>query len=143
MSTDRILVHRSVLEPFKKALFDATSDIFPSSGPSQVMVTAGGAKKTKGLVSSATKSGANVIYGDLEAQEESNTRMRPIVIEGIKKGMDFYTEESFGPAVGLLEIDSVEQAIDIINDTGYGLSSSVFTEDLKTGLRVAREIESG
>ena len=69
--------------------------------------------------------------------------MRPIVVEGIKKGMDLYSEEAFGPAVGLVEIQSLEEAVDIMNDTGYGLSAAVFTQDLGRGLKVAREIESG
>jgi acyl-CoA reductase-like NAD-dependent aldehyde dehydrogenase len=57
--------------------------------------------------------------------------------------MEIYQTESFGPTVSLIEIDSEEEAMRIANDTEYGLSSSVFTEDLRRGLRFAREIETG
>ena len=143
MSTDRILVHRAVLPKFKEELFKAIGHIFPKSGPSPILVTPAGVKKTKGIVNSTVESGGKVVYGDLNAEEESHTRMRPIVIEGIKKGMELYSDEAFGPAVGLLEVENEQQAIDIMNDTGYGLSASVFTEDLKAGFRVAKAIESG
>lgn len=143
MSTDRILVHRAVLPKFKEALFKAIGQIFPQTGPSAVLVTAAGVKKTKGIANSTVEQGAKVVYGDLNAQEESNTRMRPIVMEGLEKGMDLYLEEAFGPAVGLMQVESEQQAIDIMNDTGFGLSASVFTEDLKAGFRVAKAIEIG
>ena len=144
MSTDRILAHTSILPAFKEKLFAAISSTFPSSpSPSQVMVNAAGVKKTKSLVTSALDSGAKVVYGTLGADEESNTRMRPIVVEGIQKGMDFYSEEAFGPAVGIVEVRSSEEAVDVMNDTGYGLSAAVFTRDLGVGIRIARGIESG
>ena len=69
--------------------------------------------------------------------------MRPIVVEGVTKEMELYHIESFGPTVSLIIVESEEEAVRIANDTEYGLSSAVFTEDLKAGLRVARQIETG
>ena len=69
--------------------------------------------------------------------------MRPIVIEGITKDMDLYYTESFGPTVSLFSFEDEDEAIDMANDTEYGLSAAVFTESLTTGLRVAKRIESG
>ncbi|KAF4505437.1 hypothetical protein G6O67_007387 [Ophiocordyceps sinensis] len=57
--------------------------------------------------------------------------------------MDIYQAESFGPTVSLIAIESEEEAVRIANDTDFGLSSAVFTEDLRRGLRLAREIETG
>ena len=54
-----------------------------------------------------------------------------------------YAEEAFGPTVGVLEVESEEEAVRVANDTGYGLSAAVFTEDLRRGFRVARQIDSG
>lgn len=69
--------------------------------------------------------------------------MRPIVVEGVTKDMDLYHQESFGPTVSLISVDSEEEAVALANDTEYGLSASVFTKDLAAGLRVAKQIESG
>jgi len=54
-----------------------------------------------------------------------------------------YHIESFGPTVSIIQVESEEEAIAIANDTEYGLSSAVFTEDLAAGLRVAKQIETG
>ena len=144
MSTDRILVHSSILPKFKTAFTTAISQIFPSSGPSFVLANAAGAKKPKAMTEKAVSQGAKVVYGDLDSmQGESPTRLRPIVVEGITKGMDLYGEEAFGPTVGLMEVSSEEEAVGIMNDTGYGLSAAVFTRDLRRAFRIAREIEAG
>ena len=64
-------------------------------------------------------------------------------MEGVTKEMDIYRTESFGPTVSIITVESEEEAVEIANDTEYGLSSAVFTEDLAAGLRVARQIETG
>jgi acyl-CoA reductase-like NAD-dependent aldehyde dehydrogenase len=57
--------------------------------------------------------------------------------------MDIYKTESFGPTVSLIPIETEEEALRIANDTEYGLTAAVFTDDLRRGLRLARNIESG
>ena len=99
--------------------------------------------KNKNLVNQALSKGAKLVAGDANATEETETRMRPIVVEGITKDMDLFYEESFGPTVSLMVVESEEQAIKLANDTEYGLSSAVFTTNLASGLRVAKKIESG
>lgn len=143
MSTERILVHRSILEPFKKALSSAISNIFSDSQPAPVLVTSAGVEKNKKLISNALENGASLVYGDAQAQEASATRMRPIVIADVTKDMDIYHTESFGPSVSLIAVDSEDEAVEMANDTEYGLSGAVFTENLARGLRIARRIESG
>ena len=64
-------------------------------------------------------------------------------MESVTKEMDIYRTESFGPTVSIITVESEEEAVEIANDTEYGLSSAVFTEDLAAGLRVARQIETG
>ncbi|KAK4951118.1 hypothetical protein LTR28_006898 [Elasticomyces elasticus] len=57
--------------------------------------------------------------------------------------MDIFYTESFGPSVALISVKDDEEAIELANDTEYGLSGSVFTEDLRRGLRIAKAIDSG
>lgn len=143
MATERILVHKSIKSDFEKAFVKSIEKLFSSKEASPVLISQAPVAKNKKLVKDATKKGASVIYGDLEAQETSQTRLRPIVLNNVTEEMDIYNEESFGPTVSLLEIETEEEAIRIANDTPYGLSSAVFTEDLRRGLRIAREIETG
>ena len=69
--------------------------------------------------------------------------MSPIVVKGVTEAMELYNTESFGPTVSIIEIETEEDAVRMANDTPYGLTSAVFTEDLRRGLRLAKRIESG
>ncbi|EEY21271.1 salicylaldehyde dehydrogenase [Verticillium alfalfae VaMs.102] len=90
-----------------------------------------------------SRQGARVVAGDPNADDASPTRMRPVVLGGVTAEMDIYQTESFGPTVSLYEVETEEEALRIANDTEYGLSSAVFTEDLRRGLRFAKNIETG
>ena len=52
-------------------------------------------------------------------------------------------EELFGPAVGVSSFDDIDKAIELANDTRYGLSAAIFTQDIDRALRFANEVESG
>ena len=149
----------SILPAFREALIGAIGGIFPASDPG-VNVLSAGVEKNKKLIADATAKGAKVIHGDPSIEESTKTRMAPIVVEGVKKGMDLYYTESFGPSVSLIPFETEEEAIEIANDTEYGeswrpfmcsdrvnigpgLSGAVFTESLSRGLRVAKQIETG
>jgi len=143
MSTERILVHQSIMEPFTEALKSAVDNIFQKSGDAPILVASMGVDKNKQLLQDATSKGAKLVYGDMDAKENSATRMRPIIVGDVKKDMDLYYTESFGPTVTLLSVSSDEEALKIANDTEYGLSGAVFTKDLTRGLSLAKRIESG
>jgi acyl-CoA reductase-like NAD-dependent aldehyde dehydrogenase len=144
MATERILVHRSIALQFKEALTAAMDQVFGGQGKDAVvLINAAPVEKNKKLLKDAIDKGARAIYGDINHNDDSKTRMRPVIIENVKEGMDIYHTESFGPTVSVYEVDSDEEAIRIANDTDYGLSSAVFTEDLRRGLKIAKQIETG
>ena len=143
MSTDTIILHASIAKDFKHHLSQFLNTTFPTSSPAPILVTPAGVDKNKKLRSNALSSGASVIHGDPDAKEDSDTRLRPLVLSGLKSDMDLYGTESFGPSVSVIEVSSEKEAIKIANDTEYGLSASVWTKDLVRGLRVAKRIESG
>lgn len=143
MSTERIIVHASIASAFAAELKSTIATIFPATAPAQILISAAGVSKNKHLVKDAVKNGATLLTGDADATEDSATRMRPIVVQATPTSAQLFQTESFGPTVSLLTVDTEEAAIALANDTEYGLSSSVFTEDLRAGLRVARQIETG
>jgi len=140
MSTERIIVHKKVSDAFQEHLRAAVSKMWPEAF---VHINAQAVEKNKKLAQDAASKGATVLTGDINAEEASKTRLRPIVLASVTPEMDIYKQESFGTTVSLLEVDSEEEALRIANDTEYGLSSAVFTEDLRIGLRFAKNIESG
>lgn len=143
MSTERILVHKNVRAEFETKLRESIDKLFGPDGEAPVLIQSRAVEKNRILLRDAVDKGASVLYGDVGAEEASKTRMRPVVIAGVQESMDIYKTESFGPTVALYEIDTEEEALRIANDTEYGLSSAVFTEDLRRGLRLAKGIETG
>ena len=143
MSTERIIVHKNIKDKFITKLQEYIDKIFPSDRPAPILITSAAAEKNRKLVTDATSKGASVLIGNVNGTETSKNMLRPVVLGGVTKDMDIYQTESFGPTVSLLEIETEEEALEIANDTPYGLSSAVFTEDLRRGLRFARRIEAG
>jgi len=106
----------------------AVTEIFPEAS---VLVNKMGVEKNKRLLKDALSKGAKLLNGSIDTKESSETRMAPIIVSGVTKDMDIYKTESFGPTVSLIVIETEEEALRIANDTEYGLSSAVFTEDLR------------
>lgn len=147
MSTERIIVHRAVAAAFEAKFVASAGKFFPASADAPVLIHRPAADKVRKLLRDARDKGATVVLGGdgLEggAEGPNATRLRPVVVKGVTTDMDLYKTESFGPSVALYEVDSEEEALRIANDTEYGLTSAVFTEDLRRGLRLARGIETG
>lgn len=143
MSTERIIIHKKVKSQFQEKLKAIVNGMFPSDGPAPILINEMAVKRNKALIEDATSKGATVIIGDAKAPESRSAELRPIVVDKVAPGMDIYKTESFGPTVSLYEIETEEEAIELANDSDYGLTSAVFTEDLRRGLRFAREIDCG
>ncbi|KAI0006491.1 aldehyde dehydrogenase [Xylariaceae sp. FL0662B] len=143
MSTEKILVHKEVSRVFQKKLLDAVEGMHPAEQDAPIVINAQSVEKNKKLLRDAVSKGALPLNGDVDVEESSKTRMRPIVVSKVTPEMDLYHQESFGPTVSFVEVETEEEALRIANDTEYGLTSAVFTEDLRVGFRFARGIETG
>ena len=75
--------------------------------------------------------------------EWEDNRCQPTILEGVTAEMEVYAEETFGPVTSLYPIDSVDEAIELANESEYGLSAAIYTSDLEAAMRFANEIESG
>ena len=69
--------------------------------------------------------------------------MEPTVFVGVNNNMRIAREEIFGPVVSVIAYHFLEEAVQIANDSEYGLSGAVFTEDVEHGIEVARRIRTG
>lgn len=143
MSTERIVVQRAIADKFRQLLAENAEKLFGKAAPAPVLVTSAAVKKNKTLVADALSKGASVLFGDANATESSDHSLRPVIVDNVTKDMDLYSTESFGPTVSLIVVDTEEDAIALANDTEYGLTAAVFTDNLFRGLRVAKQIEAG
>ncbi|KIM93425.1 hypothetical protein OIDMADRAFT_137757 [Oidiodendron maius Zn] len=126
-------------------LFRETVDkMFGSVNTTPILVNSGSARRNRSLIEDAKSKGAKsmdlfseVIRTDVE------THMRPVVLTNVDKTMDLYGGESFGPSVSLYAFETEDEVVALANDTDYGLTASVYSEDLKAAFRVADRLDTG
>jgi benzaldehyde dehydrogenase (NAD) len=144
MSTERIIVMDGVAEAFVKA-FKAKVATMATGNPREGNTPLGAVVDLKtvrhlaGLVADALAKGAEQINGG----DSDGVLMRATVMDKVSPAMKLFREESFGPIVAITRARDEAHAIELANDTEYGLSASVFTKDIARGLRVAKLIKSG
>jgi len=139
MSTERIIVIKTVADKFRQVLLKTAQNMTGMSGPNAMEATV---TKVQGLVEDAVKKGAKLEFGDNKLKS-GKQHLSQMIVSNVRPDMDIYHTETFGPVSTLIEVDTVEEAIKVANDTEYGLSASVFSRDLSKAIQVAREIDSG
>jgi acyl-CoA reductase-like NAD-dependent aldehyde dehydrogenase len=144
MSTERIIVVESVADAFVEK-FAAKVGTMPVGDPREGKTPLGAVvdQKTvdhvRSLIADAVGAGAVQVNGG----EADGVLMPAHVIDHVTPDMKLFRDESFGPVVGVIRARDEAHAIELANDTDYGLSAAVFTRDTARGLRVARKIKSG
>lgn len=91
---------------------------------------------------SAVDGGAKIILGGKRAHREG-AFMQPTIITNLKPGNPVYYEEFFGPVAVFFTVKNEQEAIELANDSPFGLGGSVFTQDIERGIRIANQIDSG
>jgi aldehyde dehydrogenase (NAD+) len=101
--------------------------------------------KVRDHVDAAKAAGARMLTGDepLAAGLEHGQFVRPIIFTDVDRSFRLAQEEVFGPVLAVLRVGSFDEAIEVANDTEYGLSASIVTRDIERALTFARRIESG
>ncbi len=108
------------------------------------MINRAGVCKVEELVRSALDSGATLVTGGRgTAEEGKGTYYEPTVITGCRQDMDVMRKEIFGPVLPVMTVDSLDEAISLANDCEYGLTSSIYTENLSSALKASRELSFG
>ena len=144
MSTERLIVERSVSDALAQKLAERASAL-PIGDPREPttaigpLVNGAAIERVSGLVEDAAAKGAAVLSGG----QADGPCFPPTVLAGVTPDMRVYSEESFGPLLAVIPVDGVDQAVSVANDTEYGLSASVFSENVPAALELAQRIESG
>jgi succinate-semialdehyde dehydrogenase/glutarate-semialdehyde dehydrogenase len=99
-------------------------------------------EKVEKQISESVAAGANAYYGAELYNKEGNF-VSPVVLTNVKKGVKSFEEEIFAPVWSIIVVKSVEEAIEVANDSAYGLGASIWTGDKVRGEKLAAEIEAG
>jgi acyl-CoA reductase-like NAD-dependent aldehyde dehydrogenase len=144
ISTQRIYVAQSAYGDYLDALAPkvealATGDPMGELVKVGPMVRESDAIRVESWMKEAIGAGARVVAGG----ERDGAVMRPAILADVDRDMRFSREELFGPAVGVTPIADIDQAIEFANDTRFGLSAAIFTQNIDHAMRFALEVDSG
>ena len=147
---ERVYVHEKVYDDFVDGLVALTktyvlgdpTDPATTLGP---MARARGAATVREQIAAALRGGA-VAHLDpklFPANRDGTPYIAPQVLTSVNHQMTFMTEETFGPAVGIMKVRDDAEAVALMNDSKYGLTCSLWTEDLDAAEAIGRELQTG
>ncbi|SIS43339.1 aldehyde dehydrogenase (NAD+) [Zobellia uliginosa] len=144
MGTKRIYVHEKLTTEFTDRFVAKTKklgygDVRDLNKPIAPLINETQIRKIDEQVIDAVAKGATVLAGG----KRDGMYYLPTILTGVTSNMSTFDEEAFGPLVSIYVFSTIEEAIDQVNASKYGLSGAVITRDTVKGYEVARKIESG
>jgi acyl-CoA reductase-like NAD-dependent aldehyde dehydrogenase len=147
---ERVYVHEKVYDAFVEGVVETVGgyrlgnplDSETTLGP---LVKASAAEHVRAQIAEAKAAGARALIdpANFPANLGGSAYLAPQVLVDVDHGMRVMTEESFGPVVGIMKVDSDERAIALMNDSDFGLTASVWTNDEDAALAIGARIETG
>ncbi|WP_027244544.1 aldehyde dehydrogenase family protein [Leisingera daeponensis] len=144
---ERIYVHESLYDAFvEKAIaivkgyklgnpLDAETTIGP-------MANVRFAEEVRSQIAEAVAAGA-VAHIETFAKDDGGAYLTPQILTNVTHDMRVMREESFGPVVGIMKVSSDAEAIELMNDSDFGLTASLWTKDVERAQRVGDQVETG
>lgn len=145
MSTERLVVDEAIADEFVAKFTARARELLmgdPRVNPACVigpMVASESGPRLNALLDDALAKGATLACGGKAA----GAVMPATIVDHVKPGMKIYDEETFGPITTVVRVKGVEEALQVANDSAYGLSSAVFGRDVTRALGVAMRMECG
>ncbi len=148
VSIERMFIHESIFETYLSAFVKRVNELklganvgwgydVGSLGPPAI------AGRVANAVNEAVRQGATIHTGGKLRPEVGPHVFEPTILTGVTKDMKIYRDEVFGPVVYVLPFKNEQEAIELANDSEYGLSASVISKDLKRARSIAMQIRSG
>ena len=146
---ERIYVHESLYDAFVEKSVAWVSN-YKLGNPLDPETTLGPmankrfAKVVREQIADAVSKGAKALVdAKLFPADDGGAYIMPQVLVDVDHSMAFMKDETFGPAVGIMKVKSDEEALGLMNDSPYGLTASLWTQDPERAARIGREIETG
>ena len=147
---ERIYVDKRLFHPFVDGFVELTKK-YRLGNPLDAQTTLGpvvrteAAEAVRAQIREAVGKGAKALIDpkSFPAHQEGTPYLAPQVLVDVDHSMQVMTEESFGPVVGIMSVDSDEQAIKLMNDSRYGLTASIWTQDADAAVRIGDHVDTG
>lgn len=147
-SGSRLIVQRPIVDEFVRRLVELVRKV-PIGDPLDEKTKIGAIAsqeqfaKIMGYIEDGQKAGAKLQLGGKSLPILNGQFIEPTIFDAVTPDMAIAKEEIFGPVLSVLAFDTAEEAIEMANDTNYGLSASVWTSDFNTALSASRRIRAG
>lgn len=150
-ATSRVILHKDIADEVTAMLVEATKKM-KVGDPQDPEVNMGTfidenqVRTFEYYVEEGKKEGAELLVGGNRIQSEVHNKgyfVEPTIFANVKPSMKIAQEEIFGPILSIIVIDSFEEALEVSNDVAYGLSSSIYTNDMNKAFTYIENIESG
>jgi aldehyde dehydrogenase (NAD+) len=151
-ATSRLILHKAIHDEFLDKLVKRASKLKLGYGNDKgtevgPLVSKAQRESVDGYVKiGLNEDKAELITGGEDATGDCLDKgwfYKPTIFKNVTRDMRIAREEIFGPVLAVLKSDSLEDAISILNDTPYGLSSSIFTQDVNSAFKAVRDIQAG
>lgn len=144
ISIQRIFVHESIFETFVEQFIRETQQLklgnpLEEDTDISALITRGDVKRTKKWVDEAVRNGASLMYGG----DFHEGIFQPTVLTEVPLTEKVSCEEVFAPVVHINRFRTMEEAIDLVNDSKYGLQAGIFTNDIHKALKAAKKLHVG
>jgi alpha-ketoglutaric semialdehyde dehydrogenase len=150
-ATSRLIVHRAVKKQFTEMLAERAEKIRIGDGLDEAvemgpLINQAAREKIHRYVQIGKDEGARLLIGGTLYEEGrwiDGYFYSPTIFDQVTPTMRIAREEIFGPVLSIIEVNGFEEAIEVLNGTPYGLSSSIYTRDVARAFRAMRDIEAG
>lgn len=150
-ATSRLIVHRQIVEKLTDMMVARAQRLKIGSGLDDnvevgPLINAAAREKVLRYIEIGKAEGARLLTGGSSYESGACANgyfFAPTIFDQVKPDMRIAQEEIFGPVLSIIEVASFEEAIDVLNRTAYGLSSSIYTQDVSRAFRAMRDIEAG
>lgn len=150
-ASSRVIVESEIYKEFKEKLIEETGKITVGDGLDDDIWMGPCASESQfntitNYIDKGINEGATILYGGKKltgGKFEKGYYITPTIFENVDSEMTIFKEEIFGPVIALVEAENIDEAIQIANDTKYGLSASIFTSNIGSLLEFIDEIEAG
>lgn len=150
-ATSRLILHEKIHDKFLGMLTERVARLRLGDGLQPGVdigpcVNEGQRKTVQKYVQIGLEQGAEIVAGGEVATEPTLARgwfYKPTIFAGVKPDFRIAKEEIFGPVLSVLRVGSLDEGVRLLNDTIYGLSSSVYTSDVNAAFRAIRDIKAG